>query len=157
MEANYFTILWWFLPYIHMSQSWMYMCSHPIPQGHPSAPAPSTLSHASSLDWRSVSHMIIYMLQCYSLRSSHPRLLPQSPEVCSLHLCLFCCLAYRVIVTIFLNLTVMWVGSCIQQSLPFWKTLAGLKTWGNLGSERGKTNRSRLNRTESTNTVSILL
>ena len=27
----------------------------------------------------------------------------QSPKVCSLRLCLFCCLAYRVIVTIFLN------------------------------------------------------
>ena len=43
------------------------------------------------------------MFQCYSLRSSHPRLLPQSPKVCSLHLCLFSCLAYRVIVSIFLN------------------------------------------------------
>ena len=69
---------------------------HPIPLGHPSAPALSTLSHASNLDWQSISHMIIYMFQCYSLRSSHPRLLPQSPKVCSLHLCLFCCLAYRV-------------------------------------------------------------
>ena len=27
---------------------------HPIPQGHPSAPALSTLSHASNLDWRSI-------------------------------------------------------------------------------------------------------
>ena len=53
---------------------------HPIPQGHPSAPALSTLSHASNQDWRSVSHMIIYMFQCYSLKSSHPRLLPQSPQ-----------------------------------------------------------------------------
>ena len=61
------------------------------------------LSHASNLDWRSISHMIIYMFQCYSLKSSHPHLLPQSPRVCSLHLCLFCCLLYRVIVTIFLN------------------------------------------------------
>ena len=31
--------------------------AHPISQGHPSAPALSTLSHASKLDWRSVSHM----------------------------------------------------------------------------------------------------
>ena len=76
---------------------------HPIPQGHPSAPALSTLSHALNLDWRSISHMIIYMFQCYSLKPSHPLLLPQSPKVCSLYLCLFCCLAYRVIVTIFLN------------------------------------------------------
>ena len=45
----------------------------------------------------------IYMFQCYCLKSSHPRLLPQSPKDCSIHLCLFCCLAYRVIVTIFLN------------------------------------------------------
>ena len=30
MEANYFTILWWFLPYIHMNQPWVYMSpSHP--------------------------------------------------------------------------------------------------------------------------------
>ena len=40
---------------------------HPIPLGHPSAPDMSTLSHASNLDWWSVSHMIIYVFQCYSL------------------------------------------------------------------------------------------
>ena len=76
---------------------------HPISEGRPSAPALSTLFHASNLDWRSISHMVIYMFQCQSLKSSHPRLLPQNPKVCSLHLCLFCCLAYRVIITIFLN------------------------------------------------------
>ena len=43
------------------------------------------------------------MFQCYSLRSSHHGLLPLSPKVCFIHLCLFFCLAYRVIVTIFLN------------------------------------------------------
>ena len=41
---------------------------HPIPQGHPSTPALSTLYHALNLDWQSVSHMIIYMFQCYSLK-----------------------------------------------------------------------------------------
>ena len=76
---------------------------HPIPQGHPSAPALSTLSHAWNLDWRSISHMVIHMFQCYSLKSSHPHFLPQSSKVCSLHLCLFCCLTYKVIITIFLN------------------------------------------------------
>ena len=80
-----------------------HLLPHPIPQGHSSAPAMSTLSHASNLDWWSVSHTIIHMLQCYSLKSSHPRLLPQSPKDCSIHLCLFCCLTYRVIVTTFLN------------------------------------------------------
>ena len=53
---------------------------HPIPQGHPRATALSTLSHASNLDWRSISH-IIYMFQCYSLKSSHPRLLPESKRL----------------------------------------------------------------------------
>ena len=76
---------------------------HLIPLGHPSAPALSTLSHASNLDWWSASHMIIHMFQHYSLKSSHAHLLLQSPKDCSIHLCLFCCLACRVIVTIFLN------------------------------------------------------
>ena len=114
MKANYFTILWWFFA-IHSHESAMGVhvfpilnppptsLAIPIPQGHPSAPALSTLYHASNLGWRSVSHMIIYMFQCYSFKSSHPHLLPQSPKDCSLHLCVFCCLAYRVIVTVFLN------------------------------------------------------
>ena len=49
----------------------------------------SLLSLASNLDWLSISHMVIYMFQCYSLKSSHTHLLPES-KVCSLHLCLFC-------------------------------------------------------------------
>ena len=43
------------------------------------------------------------MFRCCSLETSDPRLLPQSPKVCSIHLCLFFCFAYRVIITIFLN------------------------------------------------------
>ena len=49
-----------------MNLPWVYMGPHPeppshlppdpIPQGHPSAPALSTLSHAENLDWQSVSH-----------------------------------------------------------------------------------------------------
>ena len=45
--------------------------SHRIPQGCPSAPALSVLSHESNLGWRSISHMVTYMFQCYSLKSSH--------------------------------------------------------------------------------------
>ena len=73
-----------------------------IPLGCLSAPAPSIQYHALNLDWRFVSYMILYMFQCHSPNSSHPLPLPQSPKDCSIHLCLFCCLAYRVIVTIFL-------------------------------------------------------
>ena len=74
-----------------------------IPPDHPGTPTLSTLSHASNLDWWYISHMIIYTFQCYSLKSSHSCLLPQGRKICSLHLCLFCCLAYRVVVTVFLS------------------------------------------------------
>ena len=83
---------------------------HTIPLGHPSAPAPSNQYHASKLDWQSVSHMIIYMFQCHSPKSSHPCQLPQSPKDCTIHLCLFRCLTYRVIITIFLNSIYMCVS-----------------------------------------------
>ena len=43
------------------------------------------------------------MFHCYSLKLSHFCLLPHSPNVCFLHLCLFCCCTDRVIITIFVN------------------------------------------------------
>ena len=92
-----------FLPYIDMNQPWIYMYSPSHPSGSSQCTRPEHLSHASNLGWRSVSPLIIYMFQCCSLRTSHPRLLPQSLKVCSVHLCLFFCFAYRVIITIFLN------------------------------------------------------
>ena len=61
LEANYFTILQWFLSYIDMNQPWVYMYSpsrSPLPP--PSLPDPSGssqctrseyLSHASNLGW----------------------------------------------------------------------------------------------------------
>ena len=76
---------------------------HTIPLGHPIAPAPGIQYRASNLDWQLVSYMILYMFQCHSPKSSHPLPLSQSPKDCSIHQCLFCCLVYRVIVTIFLN------------------------------------------------------
>jgi len=66
-----FTILYWFC---HTSVWICHRCTwvphpeppshlppHPIPLGYPSPPAPSTLYHASNLDWLFVSHMIIYV------------------------------------------------------------------------------------------------
>ena len=101
------------LPYININPPWGYTCSpswspshlppHMIPLGRPSAPVLSILYHAWNLDWRFISHMILHMFQCHFPKSSHPRPLPQSPKDCSIHLCLFCCLSYRVIVTIFPN------------------------------------------------------
>ena len=73
---------------------------HPVPLGLPRAPGPSTcLMHPA---WAGdLFHYRQYT--CCSFKTSHPRLLPQSPKVCSVHLCLFFCFAYRAIVTIFLN------------------------------------------------------
>ena len=64
----------------------MFLILNPLPPprsislGHLSAPAPSIQYHASNLDWRFVSHMILYMFQCHSPKSSHPLPLPQSPK-----------------------------------------------------------------------------
>ena len=108
-----FTILYWFCHistwihhrYTHIPQSEpsSILPPHTIPLGHPSAPAPGIQYSASNLDWQLISYMILYMFQCHSPKSSHPLPLPQSPKNCSIHQCLFCCLIYRVIVTIILN------------------------------------------------------
>ena len=71
-----------------------------IPLGCPSAPAPSIQYRALNLDWRLVSYKILYIFQSHSPKSLHPLPLPQSPKDCSIHQCLFCCLVYRVIVTL---------------------------------------------------------
>ena len=112
-----------FLPCIDMNQPWIYMCSPsrspllPPSPSHPSGSSqctsPEHLSHASNLGWWSVSHLMIYMFQYYSLRSSHPRLLPQSPKVCSVHLCLFFCFACRVIVNHLFKFHVYVLVYCI--------------------------------------------
>ena len=56
------------------------------------------------------------MFQCHSPKSSHPLPLPQSPKFCSIHLCLFCCLTYRVMITVFLN-------SIYMVSILYWRLL----------------------------------
>ena len=114
-----------------MNQPWIYLCSpsrSPLPPPSPSHPSgysqctsPDHLSHASNLGWWSVSPLIVYLLQCYSLRTSHPHLLPQRLKVCSVHLCLFFCFAYRVIITIFL-IPYICISILYYWSLSFWLT-----------------------------------
>ena len=52
---------------------------------------------ASSIMHQTWTGIILYVFPCHSPKSSHPLPLPQSPKDCSIHRCLFCCLAYRVI------------------------------------------------------------
>ena len=54
--------------------------------------------------WTGNSFLRWYYTCFNAILPRHPPLpLPQSPKDCSIHLCLFCCLAYRVVITIFLN------------------------------------------------------
>ena len=106
-----FTILYWFcrtLTWISHGCTWVpnpeppsHLPPHIISLDHHHAPTPSILYPVLNIDWQFVSYLIVYMFQCHSPKSSHPLPLPQSPKVCSIHLCLFCCLTYRVIITIF--------------------------------------------------------
>ena len=103
MEANYFTILYWFChtsTWIHHGCTHVpypeppsHLPPHPIPQGHPSAPALS----ACLMYWTWTGDLFhIWYYTCFNaILSNHPSLtFSQSPKVSSLHLCLFCCLAY---------------------------------------------------------------
>ena len=109
----YFTILYWFCHTLTRIHHGCIQAPNPAPPSHlpphiisldhPHAPAPSILYPVSNIHWHFVPYMIVYMFQCHSPKSSHPLPLPQSPKVRSIHLCLFCCLAYRVVIAIFLN------------------------------------------------------
>ena len=101
-------MLCWFLPYNSVNQPQVYMC--PLPLGLPSyLPTPSHLSGSSlspglsSLCYTTTSpqpsilHVVMYMFQCYTLKSSHPLLPLLCLQVYSLCLCLYFCPENRFI------------------------------------------------------------
>ena len=114
---------------IHWHESAMDLHVFPIP-----IPPPASLSIPSlwvfpvHQPWALVSCMQPGRVICFTLDSIlvsmlfsqniHPHLLPQSPKVCSIHLYLFFCLAYRVIITIFLNSIYICI-SILYWSLSF--------------------------------------
>ena len=83
---------------------------NPLPP--PSLPHPSGLSQSTSFGCPS-SGIELALVICFTCGNihvsvlfsqiSHPHLFPQSPKVCSSHLCLFCLPAYRITITVFLN------------------------------------------------------
>ena len=120
-----------------MDQPWIYMCSpsrSPLPhpsRSHPSGSSQYTrsehLSHASILGWCSVSPLIVYLFQCYSLRTSHPSLLPESKSLSCTSVSLFSVLhiglslpsfyvAYTCVSILYCCLTFWLTSLCIMGS-----------------------------------------
>ena len=101
------------LPYIYMHLPWVYTCSPswtPLPPPSPYHPSGSSQCTSPKLPVSCIEpglairflYDIIHVLTPFS--QIIPLLpLPQSPKDCSIYPCLFCCLTYRVIITIFLN------------------------------------------------------
>ena len=101
----------------HRSQAYMWPLPPLSPLPTPSPPPPTRLSRSTTFGsprytsiahWLSLLHMVIYMFQCYSLKSSHPLLLPLCSKVGSLCLCLLRCPAHRIIGTILLDSIYMY-------------------------------------------------
>ena len=101
------------LPYTNMHPPRVYTCSPswtPLPPPSPYHPSGSSQCTSPKLPVSCIEpglaicflYDTIHVLMPFS-QSSHPLSLPKSAKDYSIHLCLFCCLVYRVIIAIFLN------------------------------------------------------
>ena len=88
----------------------------PLPPPSPSHPygssqctSPEHLPHASNLGWWSVSPLMVYLFQCYSLRISHPCLLSESKS-------LFCTSVKKVFLSL---LAILWNSAFKWEYLSF--------------------------------------
>ena len=117
-----------FFSYMDMNQPWVHMCS-PIQNPALTFLSPPSLGLSQSTSSECPASCIQLALvisfiygnipfQCYSLKSFHPRLLPHTPKVYSLQLCLFCCLAYRITVTFFLKC--IYIINIVYWWFSFW-------------------------------------
>ena len=95
--------MWWPLAHISTDQPQAHMRPAPIlncrPASLPTHPSGLSLTAGFECPASCTECALVVCLtygnvhvSVYSLVSSHPRLLPHSPVVCSLHLCFFCCL-----------------------------------------------------------------
>ena len=107
LEANYFTLLWWFSPYIDMNQPRYTCVPHPeTPSQLP--PHPILLGTGFECPVSSIKLGLVIYFTCGNIYVSvlfsqiiPPTLSPTESKI--LFLCLFCFLTCRVIITIFLN------------------------------------------------------
>ena len=90
-----------------MCISHKYVYIYPLPLESPAPPHPlgcqgtklGSLCCIAVSHWLSLSHMVVYICQCYSLNWSHPLFLRLCPQDCPLCLCLYSCPANRFIST----------------------------------------------------------
>ena len=81
------------------SETHFHLPPHPIPMCCPRAP---DFWYPASCTELALAIYFTYIFQCYYLKSSHSHFLTLSPKSL-LHLCLLCCPACRIVVTVFLN------------------------------------------------------
>ena len=83
----------------HESATWIHVSRYPEHNSNlPCYPMASGFFHSTRvgcifnalhLHWSSLLYMVMYLFQCYFLKSSHPWTLPLSLRVCSLYVDLF--------------------------------------------------------------------
>jgi len=107
---NCSSVLCCFLPYNNVNQPWIYIYPSLLNLPQPPASHLSRSSHWADLPVLynsfplTILPMVMYMFQCYSLICPTLSLLPLlCPQIYSLCLCLYSCLANRFISTIFLD------------------------------------------------------
>ena len=113
-----------------MNQPWVYMCFPfwtPLPPPSPSHPSGSPQCTSPEHPVPCIEPgLAIYFTYCnIHVSMLFSQIIPpspslKSPKVCSLHLCLFCCLAYRVVIIIFLNPVKMKSIRCVQLFATPW-------------------------------------
>ena len=102
LEDNFNIVL---VSALHQHEHSSHLPSHTSPLGCHRAPDLISLHHTANSQWLSVLQTVMYMFQCYYLKSYFSFFPLLCPKVCSLCLHLLCCPANLFISAIILNFT----------------------------------------------------
>ena len=119
------TILYWFChtstwirhgcTHVPHPESPSHLPPHPIPLGHPSAPAPSILYPALNLDWRFISHR--YYTCFNAILPNHPTIaLSHRVQKTVLYICVFFAVSHTG-----LSLPSFWISYTCVSMLYWWR------------------------------------